>query len=123
MNKSYSNNNNNNNNNNTGVCVKTSVCHMKAIGGIINHQKSLKTKMSPFFWDFDIHTDRIIQVNRPGIPAGIYLLKVNKRNTRTRCEICSKLTIKTPERRYWHNDKMSSETDVSLRSLKNEANN
>ena len=26
-------------------------------------------------------------------PAGIYLLKVNNRNTRTRCEICSKLTI------------------------------
>ena len=34
-------------------------------------------------------------------PAGIYLLKVNNRNTRTRCEICSKLTIKTPERRQW----------------------
>ena len=30
---------------------------------------------------------------------GIYLLKFNNRNTRTRCEICSKLTIKTPERR------------------------
>ena len=30
-------------------------------------------------------------------PACIYLLKVNNRNTRTRCEICSKLT-KTPER-------------------------
>ena len=29
----------------------------------------------------------------------IYLLKVNNRNTRTRCEICSKLTIKIPERR------------------------
>ena len=29
------------------------------------------------------------------VPAGIYLLKVN-------CEICSKLTIKTPERRHWH---------------------
>ena len=27
------------------------------------------------------------------------LLKGNDRNTRTRCEICSKLTIKTPERR------------------------
>ena len=26
-------------------------------------------------------------------PAGIYLLKVNNRNTRARCEICSKLTI------------------------------
>ena len=33
-------------------------------------------------------------------PAGIYLLKVNNRNTRTRCEICSKLTINTPERRH-----------------------
>ena len=32
-------------------------------------------------------------------PAGIYLLKVNNRNTRTRCEIYSKLTRKTPERR------------------------
>ena len=35
------------------------------------------------------------------LSAGIYLLKVNNRNTRTRCEICSKLTIRTPERRYW----------------------
>ena len=32
-------------------------------------------------------------------PAGIYLFKVNNRNTRTMCEICSELTIKTPERR------------------------
>ena len=32
-------------------------------------------------------------------PAGNYMFKVNNRNTRTRCEICSKLTIKTPERR------------------------
>ena len=30
-------------------------------------------------------------------PAGIYLFKVNNRNTRARCEIYSKLTIKTPE--------------------------
>ena len=27
-----------------------------------------------------------------------FLFKVNNRNTRKRCEICSKLTIKTPER-------------------------
>ena len=33
------------------------------------------------------------------IPAGIYLLKVNKRNTTAKCEICSKLTIKISERR------------------------
>ena len=35
-------------------------------------------------------------------PAGIYLLKVNNRNTRTRYEICSKLAIKTPKRRRCH---------------------
>ena len=35
------------------------------------------------------------------IPACIYLLKVNYRNTRKKCEICSELTIKTPERRQW----------------------
>ena len=35
------------------------------------------------------------------IPSDIYLLKVNNRNTKTKCEICSKLTIKTPERRCW----------------------
>ena len=29
--------------------------------------------------------------------AGNYMFKVNNRNTRTRCEICSKLTMKTPE--------------------------
>ena len=32
-------------------------------------------------------------------PAGKYMFKVNNRNTRTRCEICSKVTIKTPQRR------------------------
>ena len=45
--------------------------------------------------------NRSVSTKRPIYyhPAGIYLLKVNNRNTRTRCEICSKLTIKTPERR------------------------
>ena len=33
-------------------------------------------------------------------PASICVLKVNYRNTRTRCEICSKTTIKIPERRH-----------------------
>ena len=32
-------------------------------------------------------------------PAGIYPLKVNNRDSRKRCEICSKLTIKTLEER------------------------
>ena len=35
------------------------------------------------------------------IPAGNYIFKVNNRNTTTRYEIYSKLTIKTPERQHW----------------------
>ena len=31
-------------------------------------------------------------------PVGNYMFKVGNRNIRTRCEICSKLTIKIPER-------------------------
>ena len=34
-------------------------------------------------------------------PAGIYLLKGNCRNSRARCEICSKLKIKTSEWCHW----------------------
>ena len=45
------------------------------------------------------NSDKIIDNNV--ISVGIYLLKVNNRDTRARCEICSKLTIKTPERHYW----------------------
>ena len=33
-------------------------------------------------------------------PGNIYLFIVSSKNTRKRCEICSKLTIKTPEGRY-----------------------
>ena len=41
-------------------------------------------------------SDIFLQLN--SFPAGIYLLKVNNKNTRIQYEICSKLTIKTPER-------------------------
>ena len=34
-------------------------------------------------------------------PVRIYILKVNNRNTRIRCEICSKLTLKIPEQCQW----------------------
>ena len=33
-------------------------------------------------------------------PVGSYLLRVKNRNTRIRCEICSKLTINTPEQSH-----------------------
>ena len=35
------------------------------------------------------------------IPTVNYIFKVNNRNTIRRCETCSKLTIKTQERRHW----------------------
>ena len=33
--------------------------------------------------------------------ADNYMFKNNNRNTRIKCEICSKLTVKTPERHHW----------------------
>ena len=46
----------------------------------------------------NLTTNELMNVFR----AGDYMLEVNNRTTRTRCEICSKLTIKTPERRQRH---------------------
>ena len=37
--------------------------------------------------------------NNDNIPGNIYFFKVSNRNTRTWCEICSKLRIKTSEQR------------------------
>ena len=37
---------------------------MKAIGGNINHQSG-QNKNATISWDFNIHTDRTIQGNRP----------------------------------------------------------
>ena len=35
-----------------------------------------------------------------GYPAHIYLFEINNKNNRIKFEICSNLTIKTPERRH-----------------------
>ena len=40
-----------------------------------------------------------MNIQSEAIPAGNDMFKVNNRHTRTRYEVCSKLTIKTPERR------------------------
>ena len=34
------------------------------------------------------------------LPASNYMFKVNSRKTRAKCEVCSKLSIKTPKREY-----------------------
>ena len=43
----------------------------------------------------------LLKIVKKSFSAGIYLLKVNNRNTRTKRKICSKLTIKIHERRHW----------------------
>ena len=61
--------------------------------GLSNYVKvTYSENVSPFLGSINL---------RYPLPAVIYLLKVNNKNTRTKCEICSKLTIKTPERRHW----------------------
>ena len=57
------------------------------------------------------------------IPTCNYMFKVNNRNPRGRCEICSKLTIKTPEWRQWHHGMLlvtvATYTKIKLRELTN----
>ena len=40
------------------------------------------------------------------VPENDYSFKVNKRNTRERCEICSKLTIKAPKQSHWRHSRV-----------------
>ena len=50
-------------------------------------------------WITPMHSKLVFSQLRFIIPANIYLFKVGNRNIRERCEICSKLRIKTPEQR------------------------
>ena len=65
-----------------------------------------KTKAS-YINNFLKTTDKNLQeylthINIQLYPAGIYLLNVNNSKTRTRYEICSKLTIKIPDTSFWY---------------------
>ena len=62
--------------------------------------KELPSKTFDFLQICSHLINKILNGNLNFFPARIYLLKVNNRNTRTRCEIRSKLAIKTPER-HW----------------------
>ena len=53
------------------------------------------------FWVDDIGTCQTFKTLRQRFHKRIIHMKVNNRNTGTRCEIYSKLIIKTPERRRW----------------------
>ena len=86
--------------NNRNTRTRCEICS-KLICFFLNSFLYSNFSYCPLLWYFS--TNKSIEKNKIYIsvafPAGIYLLKVNNRNTRTRCEICSKLTIKTPERR------------------------
>ena len=70
-----------------------------------------RTIIYPSFTFFGNDTVAITIVSRPEdsqawvetivIPACKYMFKVNNKNTRTRCEIYSKLTVKTPLASLW----------------------
>ena len=62
-------------------------------------------RCSEHTWESDVCTYEWIYIIQKAfdavsydIPVDNYMLKASNRNTKTRCEICSKLTIKTPER-------------------------
>ena len=50
---------------------------------------------------FRVKSEEILfSLNVSAYPANIGLFKVNNRNTRKKCEICSMLTIESPEQRH-----------------------
>ena len=72
---------------------------------LINFRKCIITHfMSLVFFYNPLKHKKTYGWHKIGYPADNCMFKVNNRNTRARCEICSKLTIKTPERRlasFW----------------------
>ena len=74
-----------------------------SVFGHFSHCSHLHMSRS-FYWGSFWFQNVSLNICAPGrgfiraIAASIYLWKVNNRNTRERRKICSKLTIKTPER-------------------------
>ena len=75
----------------SGVCLSLFQIYMMQLFCENNERLSQNTPL----WTFD---RVLIRPPRLTCQAGIYLFKVNNGNTKTMCEICSKFSIKTPER-------------------------
>ena len=67
-------------------------CAASVLSAVNCFPKKFHLRCSTVFW-MHICSSWISDKKKTGV---IYLLKVDSRNTRTRCEICSKLTIMTP---------------------------
>ena len=99
-------------------CLQTSVRDLTNLKTPILESLSIKIeglqscnflKKSLQHWCFHIakswieeHLQRTASVDIPShAQHAIYMFRVNNRNTRTRCEMCLKLTKKPPEWRQW----------------------
>ena len=86
--------------------------HLRVTASVLNDALNL-LKVDNKYWNnfggYNRHRSRLLFKRKwlnkctttkfSNYPAGIYMFNVKNRNTKTSCEICSKLTIKTPERR------------------------
>ena len=75
---------------------------------LLNFVKFIRTPISqntswrllPCVRETWLQVQNLAIILRRYFPSDISQLKVNNRNTTTRCKICSQLTLKIPERRY-----------------------
>ena len=70
-------------------------------------EKKVKAKINPFFSNAPFVYPMKTLENRKvsfltATQTGNYMFKVNNRNTRASCKICSRLTKKTPKQHQWH---------------------
>ena len=74
--------------------------------------KTLKQTPLTFFWDFDcgLWTSPLFEKCK-FFTVGLYLFKVNNKNSRSMCENCPKLTIKA----VFHSAKKSEQTENSAK--------
>ena len=75
--------------------IYNAICYPRAESQQQRHQNNILNmfKVKPF----RIYSRSVLLHS----PVANYIFNVNNRNTRTRCEICLKLTIKIPERCQW----------------------
>ena len=67
---------------------------------IWRQSQSTMNSFTKFIWNVGWYDNVKWCLNWIHYRSNIYLFQVNNRNTSKKCKICSKLTLKTPERRH-----------------------
>ena len=69
----------------------------------VKHSAKLTSFPQTIFKIFEIFWSvSLLKMEEINLHSKTYLFKVSNKNARKWCEICLKLTIKTPKRRHWH---------------------